>query len=479
MKRYEELAERLQPLIEAGTLGPGDQLLSVRRMARQQGASVSTVTAAYRLLEARGLIEARPQSGYYVRDRCCDRLGRVAASRPSQRARVPRVWEVAQQLAQGARDPGLAPLGNADPPASLLPAAALLRRLRGLGRDAARAVSYGDPLGEVELRTQIARRLVAAGCSLRPSDLLITNGAFEAVQLALRATCRPGDAVAVESPVHFILLQMLHSLGLKVIEMPTDPGAGLSLEALAPLLAEGRVAACLTIPTFHNPLGFLMPPERLRELVELCRAHRVPLVEDDVYGELHYGRERPPVAKAFDRHGWVLHCSSFSKSICPGYRIGWIAPGRFADEVRRAKFATNFVTATPQQLALSAFLRDGAFDRHVRRAARTYATNLLRCREAVARHFPAGTTVSEPRGGLVLWVQLPTGCDAMRLYTEALEAGVSIVPGPAFSAQERFATCIRLAYGHPWDDTLGEAVATLGRLAHEQLNAQAPAGAGA
>ncbi|MEZ6185857.1 MAG: PLP-dependent aminotransferase family protein [Planctomycetota bacterium] len=465
MKRYEALAARVQGMIQAGTLPAGERLTSVRRMSRQQGVSVSTVTAAYRLLEARGLIEARPQSGYFVRASRCHRVPAPRVSRPSSRARVPQVWEVAQQLAEAARSDALVPLGNADPPDALLPAAGLMRRLRGLGREATRAVNYGNPLGEIELRTQIARRMLQAGCTLDAGDLLITHGCFEAVQLALRATCQPGDAVAVESPVHFILLQMLQVLGLKVVELPAHPRTGLDVDALAPLLERRRVRAVLCTPVFHNPLGAVIPPPRLRELVRLCATHEVPLIEDDVYGELGFGLERPPVAKAYDPDGWVLHCSSFSKTICPGFRVGWIAPGRFADAVRRVKFVTNFVTATPLQLALSAFLRDGAYERAVRRASRSYATTALRCRDAVARHFPSGTTVSDPQGGMVLWVGLPEGVDGAALYASALEAGISVVPGHMFSAQGRFRNYVRLAFPHPWSDALGAAVAELGRLA--------------
>lgn len=469
MKLYEALAHRIEHLVASGTLCPGDRVPSVRKMGEQQQVSISTVTAAYRLLESRGLLEARPQSGYYVRERCCHQLGKVGISRPRGDAQVPRVWEVAQQLAEAARSRDLVPLGNADPPASLLPAAALQRRLRGLGPLAARAISYGDPRGELELRTQIARGLLKAGCNVSPSELLIVNGAFEAVHLALRATCKAGDAVAVESPVHYILLQMLSELRIRAIEVPTCPSDGIELDALQPLLTERKVQAVLVNPIFHNPLGFVMPRESLRRLVALCCEAEIPLIEDDVYGELSYGPERPVCAKAFDTDGWVLHCSSFSKTLCPGYRIGWLAPGRFEFAIRRAKFAMNFVTATPMQLALSAFLRDGAYARHVRRATRAYADGLVRCRAAVARHFPAGTTSSEPRGGFVLWVGLPGGVDGMDVYTRALARGISIVPGRLFSAEERFPNFVRLAYGHPWDDAMAGAVAALGEIVHGLL----------
>lgn len=469
MKRYLAIAEHIEGQVRAGGLQPGDRLLSVRRLSRQRGVSISTVTSAYRLLESRGLIEARPQSGYYVRSQSDRRLAPPAPSRPSRHARVVRVWDVAQQLAEVARGSDLIPMGNADPAADSLPAAALLRRLRQLGSSAERAIAYGDPRGEPELRSQIARRLARAGCQVGADELLITNGAFEGIHLAARAICQPGDVVAVESPVHFILLQLLQGLGLKVIELPTDPELGLDIDEAAALLRAGKAKACLVSPCFHNPLGSLMPPERLKRLVALCSRYRVPLIEDDVYGELYYGDERPPVAKAFDTGGWVIHCSSFSKVLCPGYRIGWIASGRFEDEVLRIKYATNFVTGTPLQLAVSSFLRDAAFERHLRQSRRVYRTNVLRCREAVAAHFPSeGLTASRPRGGFVLWIEVP-GLDAMALYERALEAGISIVPGTVFSAQGRFDHCIRLACTRPWDQEQAGAIATLGQITQELL----------
>jgi DNA-binding transcriptional MocR family regulator len=294
---------------------------------------------------------------------------------------------------------------------------------------------------------------------------VVTAGASEALYLALSAVAKPGESVAIESPAYYGTLKALETLGLRAVEVPCRPETGLDLDALERILERQRVAAVLAVPNFSNPMGSLMPEAAKRRLVRMLAERRLPLVEDDIYGDLAFGGGRPPSAKAFDRDGLVLTCSSFSKTLAPGWRVGFILPGRYRDGVLLHKFALNLSTSSAPQRAVARFLDSGAYDRHVRRLRAVVAETAQQMRATVTATFPAGTRVSQPAGGLVLWVELPEAVDALELYDRALDAGVSIVPGHLFGPCGGYQHFIRLSCAHAWTDPVRHAVETVGRIA--------------
>jgi DNA-binding transcriptional MocR family regulator len=328
---------------------------------------------------------------------------------------------------------------------------------------------YSFPPGEEALRLHIARRAAEAGCSFGPDEIVVTDGCQEALNLALRAVARAGDIIAIESPAFFGALQAIESLGMQALEIPSDPVSGLSLEALALALERWPVKAVAIVGNFSNPTGSLMPDAHKSKLVKMLAPRRIPLIEDDLYGDLAHGRERPRAAKAYDRDGNVLLCSSFSKTIAPGYRVGWIVPGRWRQQVEHLKYVGTMASATLTQLALADYLADSRYERHLARMRRASADNLARMQTAIVRYFPGGTRTSRPQGGFVLWVELPEdspgGRDTMLLYEKALAAGISFTPGRLFSPQAKYGNCLRLAAALPWDARVEAALAELGRLA--------------
>ena len=327
------------------------------------------------------------------------------------------------------------------------------------------SVSYSTASGIKRLRTQIAKRSLDSGCALSPEDIVITSGCVEAVMLALQATCRPGDTVAIGSPVYYTFLNSIQWIGLKVLEIPSTPREGMNLEVLSYAIKHNPVHACIIISNFNNPLGSLMPDEKKQELVALLAKHNIPLIEDDVYGDLAFGPVRPTAVKAYDKKGLVLLCSSFSKTLAPGYRVGWIVPGRFHEKVGRLKALLNIATASPTQLAIAEFLTNGGYDHHLRTIRRIYARQVAQVRDAVGRHFPRGTRVTRPEGGFVLWVEMPEEVDAFRLYEEALRKGISIAPGTIFTTTgDKFSNCIRLNAAF-WSERIEQALETLGGMA--------------
>jgi DNA-binding transcriptional MocR family regulator len=462
---YERVADRIAHLIRKGTYRPGERVPSVRNLSRQMQVSISTAVKAYFHLENMGLIEARPQSGYYVRQQTVQVAGEPEQTIVPAVPTLVSVNELVMMVMRDASNPDLVPLGLAAPNPENLPADRLNRILSQVARrNRNQGISYEFSPGSERLRIQLAQRALKAGCSLTPDQIMITSGCQEGVMLALRAVCRPGDTVAIESPIFYNLLQIIEMLDLKALEIPTHPRNGISLSALRYALEHNPVHACLAIPNFNNPLGSCMPDDNKRELVRLLADHNIPLIENDVYGDLGFSNERPCAAQSFDAKGLVIHCSSFSKTLAPGYRVGWVIPGRFKEKIERLKAVSNIATATLPQLAIAEFLVSGGYDQYLRKIRAIYSRQMSLMAQAVQNSFPEGTRVSSPAGGFVLWVEMPESVDSIKLYELALRAGITIAPGRIFSAAGKYSNCLRLNAAF-WSRRIADAVAEIGGLA--------------
>lgn len=466
MKLYESLAADIAAQIERRVLRAGDKLPSVRQASQQRGLSISTVLRAYSLLESRGMIESRPQSGFIVRTWTATR----STVSPATAAGLDLSLEVdvsrlVLSTLRTIRTQGAAPLGSPYPDPAPFPWPRISQYANAHARRHKEWSVLDDlPPGNPELIRQLARRYMGTGVAVDPAEIIVTIGATEAINLCLQAVAQPGDTIAVESPTFYAMLHAIERMGMRALEVPTDPVTGIRIEALRAILPQQRIAACMVMPNFQNPLGFMMPDARKRELVALLAEHEIPVIENAVYNELYYGDMHPTPLKAFDRKGLVLHCSSFSKSLTTHYRIGWALPGRFAAQVEKLKFLNTLATPALPQLAIADYLQQGGYDRHLRQVRKGYEQRARMMAAAVLRFFPAGTRVSEPQGGYVLWVELPGSVDAMRLYALALERQITIGPGHMFSVRGSYAHCIRLNYSYPWSKSIEGAVRMLGRL---------------
>ena len=464
---YATLAQELGERVLSGELRAGQKLPSVRRTSRERGVSPGTVVQAYRVLEQRGLVAARPQSGFYVSAREHSSIEEPRAARPSPLAVPVGPDEAVARVIAAALDPKVVPLGAATKAPELTPSAELSRVLRRVSRSAgARAYSYERSEGALVLRQKLARRTHAWSVPLAADELLITTGASEALYLCLRAVTRPGDTIAVESPAYYGVLRTIESLGLKVVEIPVG-AEGMDLEALRAALGTLPIRAVLAVPTFNNPTGTLMPEARKLELVAELARLRIPLIEDDIYGDLPHQGERPLPAKAWDRQGLVLFVSSFSKTLAPGLRVGYVCGGKFHERIRLLKLGVSLSGPVLPQLVVAEFLESGAYDRFLRGLRGKLAAQVAELRALVGRYFPEGTRVSRPQGGHLLWVELPPSKSATLLAERALKAGIGIVPGPLFSPRDRFKHFVRLNAGYPIDESIAAAVRSLGRWATE------------
>lgn len=473
---YRQVVDLITGNIESGTLQPGDRLPSLRRMSDRTGVSVPTVRQAYLELERQRRIESRPQSGFYVRGYTANELVRPAARFRRSARPVPVARQsLMERVDEGIHRTDTLPFGIANPSMALPPAKALHRIMkRVMAAAEERSLTYAPMRGAPELRRQIAYRyLDTVGSKVDPDSVCVTNGGQEALALALSAVARRGDVVAVESPTYHGQLELIESLGMLAIEVETCPESGVDLAALDKTLAAHPVRVCMFSTTLSNPLGATMPDEKRRELVALVERRRVVLIEDDVYGELLFDGHRPRPAAFHARSGRVLTCGSFSKTAAPGYRVGWLMPGRYGEEVGRLKRSMSCSSGLLQQLTLAEFLAAGDYDRYLKKLRPVLRVNAERMRAGIARSFPQATRISKPVGGSVLWLELPGEVDSGQLFDRAITESISIAPGSIFSPCNRYRNFIRLSFSHPWSDDIEDGLRRLGGLVTQMAKSRA------
>lgn len=466
---YAELAASLQALIEQGSLRPGHRVPSVRTMARQRDVSIATVLQAYTVLENRGFLEARPQSGYYVRPRPPTLSPEPRMARPMAKPAYVGIKDLTTAVIERSADPDFMPFGAACPHHSLFPNEKLARLLGSVARREPSLVSrHAFNWGYEPLTREISRRYLQAGVPLAHDEMVVTVGCTEAINLCLRAVTKPGDTVAIETPAFFGFLEIIESLNLRALEIPTSSRDGVDLDALRAAIEQNDVKVVLVMPSFHNPLGSLMSDEKKQRLYELLCEYDLPAIEDDIYADTHFGDLRPKPLKAWDRDGRVMLCSSFGKSLAPSFRVGWTYPGRYLERVRRLKFTNTMGTPVLLQKTLAEFLRDGGYDHHLRSLRRAYHQQLHHFAQTMQRHFPEGTRYSRPQGGNVIWVEFAKSIDTLKLHHEALKHRINTAPGALFSVKDRYNNCLRMSCGLPWSDQVEAALLKLASLIHKQ-----------
>jgi DNA-binding transcriptional MocR family regulator len=465
---YLALANSLETQVLANVFRPGDRLPSVRTLCGDHRLSMETVLHTLRVLEDRGLVEAKPRSGFYIKFR---NLLPEPLAQPLRLESAPvEVSKLRYQAFSIGNSRDVIPLSTAVPSPEILPTAKLGRMISALTRSAtAEIIGYADPAGHHKLRKQLARRSGDWGCIMKPEDFIVTNGAVEALSLALRTVCPPNSAVFVESPTYYGILEMIENLGLRVVELPTDPRTGVSPDDIEQAIQSiPKIGACLLVTSYSNPLGCTMSVEKKKRLVSILAKHQIPLIEDDIYGDLcPPGERRPVAAKAFDTNGLVLLCSSISKTLAPGLRVGWIAPGRFRDRILQLKTNQTLACPTITQLAIAEFLEHGSYDAHLRKIRTFFAHQLQLFSSAVSQYFPPAIRISRPQGGFVLWIEFDSKLDTTALAAEALnQHRIAIAPGCIFSANGKgFRNCLRISCGHPWSARIERAIKTVGYLA--------------
>jgi len=461
---YTEIANGIASQIRSGVLKSGDKLPSVRTVCQEHQISMNTAKRVFLELESQSLIESKPQSGYFVSKLLSVKLPLPEISRPSLIANNVEPDELISKVYEniGKKDMTIFSIGI--PSGDLLPQAKLKKEII----NATRALKEGgtefeELQGNLKLRRMVAMRSLIWGGNFSEHDLVTTNGGMNALSFCLMALGKPGDTVAIESPCYPGILQLANGLGLKVLELPTHPITGIEIGALKKAIP--KINLCLLIPNFNAPLGSLMSDENKKEVVKLLSHHNIPLIEDDVYGDLYFGSNRPKCCKSFDKEGNVLYCSSISKTLAPGYRVGWIAPGKYKDKILKMKLlhATSSITLVNE--AVANFLKSGKYEKHLQQLRKTLQNNYQNYAQTIAEYFPEGTRTSRPQGGLSLWVEFDKNVKTKELYDLAIKQNISIAPGRMFTLQEQFDHCMRLCIGLPWTENTESSLIKVGKLA--------------
>ncbi len=464
MAKYQQLVHQIRAQIEAEVWQPGERLPSLREQVTLSGLSLMTVMHAYQVLESQGWIVSRPQSGYYVAPRA-EFLSQPVNHQKVQLAETVDINAFIFDVLQACRDPQIIPFGSAFPDPELFPQSQLMRSLNSVSRSLTPADAINNlPPGNEALRKTLAQRYAQQGIMVPPEEIVITNGAMEALSLSLQAVTEPGDWVVIENPTFYGALQAIERLKLKAVAIATDPQHGMDLDELQRALERWPVKACWLMTNQQNPVGFTLAKEKKQQLVALLAQHQVALIEDDVYSELYFGGDKPLPAKAFDRSGDVLHCSSFSKNLVAGFRVGWVAAGRHAQRIQRLQLMSTLATSAPMQLALANYLGTRSYDSHLRKLRQVLEQRKNMARQSLKRHLPAGTRINDSRGGYFLWIELPKQVNATELYYRALQQQISIAPGSMFSSGQQYANYFRFNAAWPWDEVQEAAAVTLGGL---------------
>ncbi|MDR6782031.1 DNA-binding transcriptional MocR family regulator [Pedobacter africanus] len=460
---YRKIASAVEQQIAAQTLKTGDKLPSIRTVQKIYDVSLNTVKQAFLELEGKSLIESRPKSGYYVSKPTGRRLLLPATSKPVLKDKENHPEDLIIRVFDTLKDKAITQFSLGVPDQSLLPVAKLNKGVLKVIRSMDDSGTGYEPIqGNLNLRRNISRWSFTWGGKLSEQDVVTTSGAMNAIYNCFIAVTKPGDTIALESPVYFGILQMATELGLKIIELPTNPVTGIEIEALKKVLP--RIQACCLISNFNNPLGSCMPDEHKKEVVKMLTSYNIPLIEDDLYGDIFFGAKRPAPCKLYDEAGIVMWCGSFSKSLAPGYRVGWVAPGRYKDKIIRQKLLHTISTPPLYQEVIADFMEYGRYDHHLRTLRQKLYTNCLQYQRAIEDYFPENTKITQPQGGFVLWLELEKNIDTAKLFDLAIRQKISFAPGRMFTQHNQFHNCLRLNFALKWNDELDFHLKRLGNM---------------
>jgi DNA-binding transcriptional MocR family regulator len=468
---YQQVETLIKSWVVEGTLVPGSKLPSIREMSRQLKVSISTIIQSYSVLEAHGVIEAKPQSGYYLKAFSHDNYKEIKST-PLPNPRFIQSKSRNLEFVRACSNPDLIPLGSALIDHSLLPTEALQRSLAKVAREKKNeCMNYERLAGNFDLCLEISKRSMSMGCDISPYSIQITNGCLDAIHLSLVACTKPGDIVAVESPTFYGILRLLESLGLQVLELQTNSNTGVDLESFEEKMKKINIKAAIITPNFLNPIGSQMTDQDKEKLVQLCSKHNITIIEDDIYAELQFSGSRALSLKSFDKKDQIFFCSSFSKTVSPGYRIGWIVPPeKQLERIEMFKASTSLACNSAAQLAIADFLANHNYERHLRKLRLTLSQTMHLITMAIEKYFPAGTKVSRPKGGCLLWVEFPSKINTILLYEKMLKKKISIIPGTAFSSGDKYQNCIRINAGVLWGVEIENALKIIGNEAQKMQN---------
>lgn len=467
---YQQLADDLERKIESGIFSLSEKLPSLRTLRTQTGYGMATVFQAYVELEKRGIIEAKHRSGYYIKPKQADWTTvpkmNIHHIKPVRVTMDRLIYELTEDMA----NPDVLRFGGIAISPDLMPVKELNRHMKSIANNHFKQmiVSYSSPYGLESLRVQIVKNLINFKEGYTPDDLLITNGCTEAMAMCLRAVTKPGDNIIIETPTDPWMRQLIKDLNLYTLELPTSPSTGIDIKSVEKTIKKNKVKAVLLHPNFQNPLGFVMPDENKSYIVELLEKNKIPIIENDIYGELFFGTTRPKPLKYWDKTGNVLYCSSFSKCLAAGLRVGWTMPGIYYENIKRQKLNLSVTSPTINQIIIAEYLKSGSFERHLRRLRTALKSQVYQASLAIMKYFPDDIKMTAPTGGFFIWIELPKQVNGIKIYQQVREAGISILPGALCSNIEHYQHFIRICCGNLWSETYENGIKTISNIIKQQ-----------
>jgi DNA-binding transcriptional MocR family regulator len=464
--RYVDLADRIQHQIEKGAFKLSEKLPSLRSLCQSTGYSMTTVLQAYVELEKRGIVESRHRSGYFIRPRTKPLRRAPKMKRHTVMPRKINLDDLIYQLTLDMGDPRVLNLGGVAVAPDLLPYKRLYKHLKSIPEKQipAAIAGYVDPQGHALLRHQITNLLFPIIPEVSMEDIVITNGCTEALSLSIKSVAKAGDTVILESPTDPWLRQTIRNYDIYALEIPADPETGIDLDTVARVIEREKIAACILNPNCQNPLGFVMPDGAKRTLLELLTAQGIPIIENDVCGDLYFGARRPNPIKKWDVDGSVLYCASFSKVLAAGLRVGWVVAGPHKERIVQMKLNRSMVSSTLNQAVIANYLKEGTYHRHLRKLREILKQQYKYCAAALHQYMPTSVRMTAPQGGLAIWVELPEGIRGSEVYAEARKSGIAILPGSFCASHDHFDRFIRIGYGGVWGQTMEAAIQRIGAI---------------
>lgn len=466
---YQQLANSILERIRSGALPPGTRLPTVRQFARQLGVTRLTVHSAYAELQADGWVEATVGRGTFVAERIGELRPPPAVTLGSEVTPA----GVLSDILHVAQLPGLTVLARADPALDMFP----LRQWQkanemALASGGPALLSYTTAQGDLVLRATLAELLRERGLTASPDEIVITAGVTQGLALTTGVLTRPGDTVLVEQPTYLGMLSLLSAHGVRVVGVPIDE-EGLDVAAVELALRTERPVFLYTIPTYQNPSGICMSPERRAALLDVARRHNLLIVEDDIYGRLCYEGAPPAALKANDHTGHVIYLGSVSKNLMPGLRIGYtVASPALVQRLVIARQTQDLCSSPLTQRALATFIEQGWMHSHIKRMLPHYRERRDALLRAMECFFPDGVTWTLPRGGFSCWVTMPATISVKELYLSAIAREVAFAPGEVFASTSDDHSHLRLCFGAESPERITEAIATLGTLLRERFARQ-------
>jgi 2-aminoadipate transaminase len=466
---YRQVAQQISELIQSGVLSPGCRLPTVRQLAADHGLTRLTVQSGYAELQAQGLIESYVGRGTFVSGRAQTfPTGNPHLAALRQPPVEPAAWRsrgLLSELVRLIEQPEILSFAQAIPAASTYPVRELQQAFHHILRQPD-ALNYGPIQGEVELREQVSRMLLERGIAAPPDSVLISAGAQQGIDVSLRALARPGDVILTEEPIYPGIVELARVHGMRVVTIPMDEGGILDGELEAACAAH-HPRLLYTVPTFHNPTGVSLDPQRAGNIMAVARAYDMLILEDDVYGLLSFEDPAPLPLKAQDRSGQVVYITSFSKSLAPGLRLGAVvaAPDLLPD-LAAAKQSSDLICSSLLQRVLATYLRRGHFAPHLQQVRALYKERRDALLHALDHYLP-GCACTRPGGGLSVWVTLPDDIDEFDYCNEATSRGVSVARGQAFFVEPKSHGYMRLSFGSHTGEQIEQGVGVLGNLLQE------------